>query len=168
MPEAPKSPNQVFTVLKQTKELWDKQPKGRRTLAILVVVGILGFVGLTSLMKKTETWQPVMDGLSAGDSTSLFQKLESRGIAARMNGGKVEVQDADVVQARAIGAVGLGLPGWDRFNDITLGTTELQQQALFIRAIQDELTRSILEMTQVNQARVAITFGEKHTIKDMD
>jgi len=168
MPEAPKSPNQVFTVLKQTKELWDKQPKGRRTLAILILVGIIGFVGLTSLMKKTETWQPVMDGLSAGDSTSLFQKLEARGIAARMNAGKVEVQDADVAQARAIGAVGLNLPGWDRFNDITLGTTELQQQALFIRAVQDELSRSILEMTQVNQARVAITFGEQRTIKEME
>src|SRR3569832_1182857 len=91
MPEAHKSPNQVFTVLKQTKELWDKQPKGRRTLAILILVGIIGFVGLTSLMKKTETWQPVMDGLSAGDSTLLFQMLEARGIAARMNAGKVEV-----------------------------------------------------------------------------
>src|ERR1700760_2475900 len=128
MPEAPKSPNQVFVVLKQTKELWDKQPKGRRSLAILVVLGIAGFVGVTSLLKKTETWQPVMDSLSAGDSTSLFQKLEARGIEARMNGGKVEVQDADVAQARAIGAVGLGLQGWDAFNGTIMGETELQQQ----------------------------------------
>src|SRR3954468_19664447 len=161
MPEAPKSTagtNQVFVVLKQTKELWDKQPKGRRSLAILVVLGIAGFVGITTLMKKTETWQPVMDSLSAGDSTSLFQKLEARGIAARMNGGKVEVQDADVAQARAIGAVGLGLQGWDAFDGNNIGQTELQQQVMYVRAIQDELTRSILEMTQVNQARVAITF----------
>jgi flagellar M-ring protein FliF len=168
MPEAPKSPNQVFVVLKQTKELWDKQPKGRRSLAILVVLGIAGFVGVTSLLKKTETWQPVMDTLSPGDSTSLFQKLEARGIEARMNGGKVEVQDADVAQARAIGAVGLGLQGWDRFNDINLGATELQQQAMYLRAIQDELTRSILDMTQVNSARVLITFGKKTAIKELD
>ena len=169
MPEAPKpAPNQALTVLKQLKELWEKQPKGRRTLAILVVVGIIGFVGLTSLMKKTETWQPVMDSLSPGDSTSLFQKLEARGIEARMNAGKVEVQDADVAQARAIGAVGLGLQGWDTFNGNTLGQTELQQQVMFLRAIQDELTRSILEMTQVNSARVLITFGKKSAIKDLE
>jgi len=171
MPEAPKSSssqNQAFTVLKQLKELWDKQPKGRRSLAILVVVGIIGFVGITSLVKKTETWQPVMDSLSPGDSTSLFQKLEARGIEARMNAGKVEVQDADVAQARAIGAVGLGLQGWDTFNGNTLGQTELQQQVMFLRAIQDELTRSILEMTQANSARVLITFGKKSAIKDLE
>ncbi|HET9991622.1 MAG TPA: hypothetical protein VFQ65_24005, partial [Kofleriaceae bacterium] len=168
MPEAPKSPNQVFIVLKQTKELWDKQPKGRRSLAVIVVIGILGFVGVTSVLKKTETWTPVMETLSPGDSTSLFQKLETRGIEARMHDGKVEVQDADLAQARAIGAVGLGLQGWDTFNGTNLGQTELQQQVMFLRAIQDELTRSILEMTQVNSARVLITFGHKSAIKDLE
>ncbi|MEO6777326.1 MAG: flagellar M-ring protein FliF C-terminal domain-containing protein [Kofleriaceae bacterium] len=168
MAEAPKSTNQVFTVLKQLKELWDHQPRARRSLAILVVVGILGFVAVTSVMKKTETWTPVMDTLSPGDSTSLFQKLESRGIEARMHDGKVEVEDADIAQARAIGAVGLGLQGWDTFNGTNLGQTELQQQVMFLRAIQDELTRSILEMTQVSSARVLITFGHKSAIKDLE
>ena len=168
MPEAPKPTNQVFTVLKQLKELWDKQPKGRRSLAILVIVGIVGFVGLTTVMKKTETWMPVMDTLSPGDSTSLFQKLVTRGIDARMHDGKVEVQDADMAQARAIGAVGLGLSGWDTFDKNSIGETELQQQVMFLRAIQDELTRSILEMTQVNSARVLITFGHKSAIKDLE
>jgi len=168
MADAPKPTNQVFVVLTQLKDLWGKQPKGRRTLAVLLLVGVIGFVGLTTLMKKTETWVVAVEGASASDTQTFYTKLISRGVDARLREGKVEVQEADLAQARAIGSVGLGIGGLEIFDGTHMGETELQQKVNLVRAIQGELTRSIIETYQVNSARVSITFGSKTTIKDME
>ncbi|MEO8554167.1 MAG: flagellar M-ring protein FliF C-terminal domain-containing protein, partial [Kofleriaceae bacterium] len=169
MADAPKAPNQVFLVLKQLKELWEKQPKARRTLALLIVVGILAVVGASSVLKKTETWVVAIEGVSAGDTQTFYTKLLARGIDARLRDGKVEVQEADMYQARAIGALGLGIAGLEQFDTAKMGETEMQQKINFVRAIQGELTRSIIETIQVSSARVSITFGNVGTaIKDME
>lgn len=168
MADAPKAPNQALLVLKQLKELWDKQPKGRRTLAVLIVVGVLGFVGLQSVLKKTETWVVAIEGVSPADTQTFYTKLLARGLDARVRDGKVEVQEADVSQARAIGSVGLGISGLEQFEGTQMGETEMQQKVKFVRAVQGELTRSIIETYQVNSARVSITFGNKNAIKDLD
>src|SRR5664279_4868040 len=100
MADAPsKSPNPALQVLKQTKELWDKQPKGRRTLAVLIVLGVLGFVGITTVMKKVENWTPVAEGMSPGDTQNVYSALIARGLNARLRDGRVEVEDGDLPQA---------------------------------------------------------------------
>src|SRR3954470_8932749 len=161
MADAPKSPNQVVLVLKQLKELWDKQPKGRRTLAVLIVVGILAVVGASSVLKKTETWVVAVESLAPDQTQDFYTRLLTRGIDARMRDGKVEVQENDLMLARAIGTVGFGIHGWEIMDGSAMGQTEMQQKLNFVRAIQGELTRSIIETYQVTSARVSITFGNQ-------
>src|SRR5664279_2755090 len=103
MADAPsKSPNPALVVLRQTKELWDKQPKGRRTLAVLIVLGVLAVVGISTVLKKTESWTPVAEGMAPVDSQAVYAALIGRGINARMRDNLVEVENDDLGQARAI------------------------------------------------------------------
>jgi flagellar M-ring protein FliF len=173
MADAPsKSQNPALQVLKQTKELWDKQPKGRRTLAVLIVLGVLGFVGITTVMKKVENWTPVAEGMSPGDTQNVYSALIARGLNARLRDGRVEVEDGDLPQAKAIAAVSAGATGLssmsEQFDHSTIGRTEFEQQVAFKRALQGELSRSIISLAQVSSANVQIAFGRKAAIKDME
>lgn len=173
MADAPsKSPNAALQVLKQTKELWDQQPKRRRTLAVLIVVAVIAIVGISSVMKKVENWTPVAEGMSPGDTQNVYSALIARGLNARLREGRVEVEDADLPQAKAIAAVSAGATGLssmsEQFDHSTLGRTEFEQQVAFKRALQGELSRSIISLAQVSSANVQIAFGKKAAIKDME
>ena len=173
MPEAPKAQpqNQALAVAKQLKELWGKQPKGRRTLAVLVVLGVLGFVGITSLTKHVETWSPAADGISPDEAQQLYATLVSRGISSRFHEGKVEVHDDDLDQAHAIAAT-TGLmsagKGLETFENNTLGQSSFAEQVNYRRALQSELARSIMSIGQVEYARVNLAFGRRSVFKEQE
>ncbi|HEX4452418.1 MAG TPA: flagellar basal-body MS-ring/collar protein FliF [Kofleriaceae bacterium] len=167
----PQSKNQAFVVAGQLRDLWNKQPKGRRTLAVLVVLGVLGFVGITSLTKHVETWTSAADGISPDEAQQLYSTLVGRGISARFHDGKVEVHDDDVDQARAIGALTLQTgagKGFETFTDSTLGQTQFAEQVNYRRALQTELARSIMSIAQVESARVNLAFGRHSVFKEQE
>src|ERR1700733_14550517 len=148
----PQSTNQAFTVLKQLRDLWNKQPKGRRTLAVLVVLGVLGFVGIPSLTKHVETWTSAADGISPDEAQQLYSTLVSRGVSARFSDGKVEVHDADLDQAHAIAAVTLQVgagKGIESFLTPQMGTSAFAEQVNYRGALQTELARSIMSIAQI-------------------
>jgi len=173
MAEAPKPQpqNQALAVAKQLKELWNKQPKGRRSLAVLVVLGVLGVVGVASLTKHVETWSPAADGVAPDEAQQLYATLVNRGIASRFHDGKVEVHDDDLDQAHAIAAT-TGLmsagKGLETFENNTLGQSSFAEQVNYRRALQSELARSIMSVAQVEYARVNLAFGRRSVFKDQE
>src|SRR6185503_9177081 len=173
MAEAPKPQpqNQALAVAKQLKELWNKQPKGRRSLAVLVVLGVLGVVGVASLTKHVETWSPAADGVAPDEAQQLYATLVNRGIASRFHDGKVEVHDDDLDQAHAIAAT-TGLmsagKGLETFENNTLGQSSFAEQVNYRRALQSELARSIMSIGQVEYARVNLAFGRRSVFKDQE
>jgi flagellar M-ring protein FliF len=174
MPEPksqPQSKNQAFVVAGQLRDLWNKQPKGRRTLAVLVVLGVLGFVGITSLTKHVETWVSAADGIAPDEAQQLYATLVGRGVPARFSEGKVEVQPDDLASARAIAATSLqmgGGKGLETFENSTMGETSFAEQVNYKRALQTELTRSIVSISQIENARVNIAFGRHSVFKDQE
>ena len=163
------SQNGAFAVLAQLKQLWDKQSRGRRSLAIFVVLGVVGVIAATTLMSHTEQWVPVADGASPDDSQELYAALQAGGVSARLKDGKVEVSKADVESARAIAAAA-GLPrsgkGFELFDGSNLGQSSFAEQVNYRRALQGELQRSITALAQVQGARVHIALGRRSVFKD--
>jgi flagellar M-ring protein FliF len=173
MADAPsKSPNPALAVLKQTKELWDKQPKGRRTLAVLIVLGVLGIVGISALLKKTESWTPVAEGMAPVDSAAVYSALIGRGINARMRDNLVEVEADDLGQARAIATMTASTAGLSsmeaQFKDVVIGRTNLAEQVAYKMGLEGELARNIIQTAHLSSAHVTIAFGKRNSIKDMD
>lgn len=158
-----------FAVLAQLKQLWEKQSKGRRTLAVAVLLGLVAVVAVTSLAGRSEGWSTISEGASPDDTQELYAALQTRGISARIKDGKVEVAKSDLEQARAV-ASAAGLPhggkGFELFDGSNLGQSSFAEQVNYRRALQGELSRSITAMAQVQGARVHIALGRRSVFKD--
>jgi flagellar M-ring protein FliF len=158
-------------VLGQLRDLWGRQPRGRRTLAILVVLGIAGVVAWSTLVPHAAPWTAVADGGSPDDQQELFALLEGRHLPVRLHDGKVEVETDQLDEARAV-AASAGMPrtgkGLEIFDNSSLGQSSFAEQVNYRRALQGELARSITALAQVEHARVLIAFGKHSLTKDQE
>ncbi|HSS00245.1 MAG TPA: flagellar basal-body MS-ring/collar protein FliF [Kofleriaceae bacterium] len=160
-----------MAVLQQLKELWGRQAKSRKAIAIAAALGIAGVVAYSTLARRTEPWAPVSEGMSPDDAQSLLVVLEGRRVPARMHDGKVEVAPERLDEARAI-AASSGLPhtgkGFEIFDASSLGQSSFAEQVNYRRALQGELGRSITALAQVESARVLVAFGKRSLAKDQE
>ncbi len=164
-------PNQALQVLSQLKELWGKQTKKRKTVAVAVVLGIVAVVAVGQFASKTAGWVTVGDGVSPDDTQELLSLLTQRGVSARLKDGKIEVDAKRADEARAIAASN-GLPrtgkGFELFDGSSLGQSSFTEQVNYRRALQGELSRSITSMAQVQSARVHLALGKRSVFKDQE
>ena len=169
MADAPR-PNSAIQVASQLKELWARQPKSRRLLAVVVGLGVVAVIAATQLLNRAERWTVVAE-TSPDDAQELFAALSSKGLPVRLRDGKVEVEAARSAEAQAI-AASAGLPhagkGWSLFDGSNLGQSSFAEQVNYVRALQDEISRSITTMAQVQSARVHLALGKRSVFKDQD
>ncbi|HEY4055506.1 MAG TPA: flagellar basal-body MS-ring/collar protein FliF [Kofleriaceae bacterium] len=158
-------------VLNQLKALWEKQSRGRRTLAIGVVLVIAVIILATRLINTAATWQVVADGAAPDDNQEIMAVLEQRGVDARLANNKVEVKVDDVDKARSITAAA-GLPrtgkGFELFDGNHLGQSSFAEQVNFRRGLQGELARSITSLAQVQSARVHLAMGKRSVFREQE
>lgn len=164
-------PNQALQVLSQLKELWGKQSKKRKTIAIAAVLGVAAIVAVSQFASKTQGWVAVGDGVSPDDTQELMALLSARNVAVRLKDGKLEVDSKQADQARAI-ASSAGLPrggkGFELFDGSSLGQSSFTEQVNYRRALQGELQRSITSLAQVQSARVHLALGKRSVFKDQE
>jgi flagellar M-ring protein FliF len=169
MADAP--PTGPAAVVIQLKDLWGRQPRGRKTLALAVALGIAGIVAYTTLVHHAEPWTAVAEGVSPDDAQELLVLLEGRNLPVRMHDGKVEVATDRLEDARAV-AASAGMPhtgkGLELFDSSSLGQSSFAEQVNYRRALQGELARSITALAQVENARVLIAFGKRSLAKDQE
>lgn len=158
-------------VVSQVTELWGRQPRGRRTLAILIVLGAIAAVVLPNLLKRTQSWTSVADGASPDDTQELVSLLQARDVPSRLREGKVEVDSDRVQEARAIAAAA-GLPrggaGLEMFQKTSFGQSSFAEQVNYVRALQGELARSITSLAQVQATRVHLALEKRSPFRDQD
>jgi flagellar M-ring protein FliF len=158
-------------VARQLGELWNRQPRRRRLLAVSVALGIAGIVAYTTLVPRAEPWTAVAEGSSPEDAQELYAVLSSRNLPVRLHDGKVEVASERLAEARAI-AAGAGLPhtgkGLELFDASSLGQSSFAEQVNYRRALQGELARSITALAQVENARVLVAFGKRSLVRDQE
>jgi len=165
------APTGPAAVLNQLKELWGRQARGRKTLAVGVVLAIAAIVAYATLAKHAEPWTVIAEGSSPEDAQELLTVLSGRQLPVRMNAGKVEVASGRIDEARAI-AASAGMPrtgkGLELFDGSSLGQSSFAEQVNYRRALQGELARSITAMAQVESARVLVAFGKRSLAKDQE
>jgi flagellar M-ring protein FliF len=158
-------------VLNQLKELWGRQTRGRKALAGVVALGIVGAIAYSTLAHRTEPWAALAEGVSPDDAQELMSVLQGRSVPVRMHEGKVEVAPDRLDEARAI-AASAGMPrtgkGLELFDASSLGQSSFAEQVNYRRALQGELARSITALAQVESARVLVAFGKRSLAKDQE
>jgi len=158
-------------VLTQLKALWDKQPKRRKSLAMLVCIGVAGWVGYTTFIKKGDVWSSISEGGSADDMQAMMTRLETRAIPAHIKDGRLEVPSDREMEARgvlAVQALGQVTGGYDKMlAQSGFGHTAMYENVAFKQAFEGELAHSISTLSPVENATVKVAFGKRTMLKDM-
>lgn len=139
----------------------------RQRISILVAMLAVGG-GLTALVqwRKESDFKPLFTGLAPEDTAAVMQKLKESSTEYRIGeGGKsVSVASARVAELRLeMAAAGLpktGRVGFEIFDKNNLGATEFVEHINYQRAVEGELERSVMALSEVEQARVHVTFAK--------
>lgn len=153
------------------KTWWEELGLGARwglglgVVAIVVATVVLGYWAL-----HTE-YEVLFSRLSAQDAASLTRELDQMKLPYRLgeDGTTILVDRATVHQTR-LKLMGKDLPlqgavGFELFNNADFGMTEFAQKVNYQRALQGELTRTILSLAEVESARVHLAFPEEGLFK---
>ncbi len=131
-------------------------------LVVAVAVVALGF-GLSHYREETD-FRPLYTGLSPEDAGAVVAKMKETGSPFRLseNGTTVLAPSAKVAELR-LELASAGLPktgriGFELFDKTNFGATEFAEHVNYRRALEGELERSIMSLSEVEQARVHLTF----------
>jgi flagellar M-ring protein FliF len=147
-------------------------PPGRRVLVgVVVVLSILGFGALIMVSNRID-YKPLFSNLSNEDTGEITKKLKEQKIPYRIAAdGKAILVPTDKVYDLRISLASEGLPqgggvGFEIFDRKNFGMTEFVQKLNYQRALQGELSRTIMQITGVEHARVHLAIPEKSLFKD--
>lgn len=140
----------------------------RQKLTLLAAaVAVAGSLVLLTRWRHERDFRPLYSGLSAEDAAAVVEKLRAAGVEYRLaeNGSAVLVPSARVAELRLeLAAAGLprsGRIGFELFDRTNFGATDFTEQVNYRRALEGELERSVMALSEVEQARVHITFPKE-------
>jgi flagellar M-ring protein FliF len=141
---------------------------GRQLTTILIVVILVagGIYGLQRWQRESG-FKPLYSELAAEDAASVIQKLKEDGVSYRLSsdGKTVEAPEERVPELRLeMASVGLpksGRIGFEIFDKTNFGMTDFAEHINYQRALEGELERSVMAISQVEQARVHVSFPQE-------
>ncbi|MBC8164479.1 MAG: flagellar M-ring protein FliF [Bryobacteraceae bacterium] len=127
---------------------------------IAVVAGLFAF----STWHREKDFKPLFSEMNAEDGGAVVAKLKESGTEYRVtgNGSTILVPSLKVAEARlqlaSAGIPRTGRIGFELFDKTSFGTTDFAEQVNYRRALEGELERSIRSISDVEQARIHLTF----------
>ncbi len=137
-------------------------------VAIAVVGGVMGF----SRWERESGLKPLYSGLAPEDASAIVQKLHEGGVDYKItNNGTELLAPEDKVPELRLEMAGLGLPktgriGFEIFDKTNFGITDFAEHVNYRRALEGELERSIMAISDVRQARVHVTLPKDSVFTD--
>jgi flagellar M-ring protein FliF len=134
----------------------------------IALAAILVGGALYSLVRwrREADFRPLFADLAPEDAAGIVQKLKEGGVEYRLDetGKAVLAPSARIAELR-LGMAAAGLPktgriGFELFDKTNLGATEFAEQVNYHRALEGELERSVMSLSEVEQARVHLTFAK--------
>jgi flagellar M-ring protein FliF len=146
---------------------WRSLSPGRRVGLPLTVAAAVGFLIYAAAVLNQPKYVPLFTGLSLEDAGAITAKLRESNVRYRLaeNGAAILVPQEQVYETRLnLASQGLpqgGVVGFELFNETKLGSTDFERKLKYNWALQGELTRTIRQMSEVEEARVHIVLPER-------
>lgn len=146
---------------------------GRQLTTILLVAALVsaGIYGFTQYQREAG-FRPLYTTLAPEDAAPVVQRLKESGVPYRIsaNGAVISVPEERVAELR-LDMAGAGLPksgriGFEIFDKTNLGMTDFAEHVNYRRALEGELERSVMALTEVEQARVHISFPQESVFQE--
>lgn len=141
-------------------------PQQRWTLIISALLIAGGIYGLTRWQTEAG-FSPLYTSLAQDDAAPIVQKLKEEGVSYRLSadGSTVSVPRERAPELRlemaAAGYPKSGRIGFEIFDKTNFGMTDFAEHVNYRRALEGELERSVIAISQVEQARVHISFPQE-------
>lgn len=148
-------------------EKWRELPSSRKSIIAVMAAAILLASFFLIWETTREEYSPLFTGLDPKTASAVVENLKQSGIRHRLEaeGTTIMVPKKQVYDIR-IQLAGEGLLtntglGFELFDQSKLGVTEFERRLDYQRALQEELRRTIVQLREVEQARVHLVMPEK-------
>lgn len=153
------------------QDFWQRFDQRARSGLILGAVLIAGTVfALGAWLLRTD-YQVLFADLAPQDAATMTAELDKMKMPYRLSGeGHTILVPAEQVYKTRLKLAGKELPlrgavGLELFNSSEVGMTEFTQKVNYQRALQGELTRTILSLDEVQSVRVHLVMAEQALFK---
>jgi flagellar M-ring protein FliF len=146
-------------------------PRQLATIVVVAIAVVAGVIGLSRWQRESGL-KPLYTGLAPEDASAIVQKLHEGGVDYKIsgNGSELLVPEDKVPELR-LEMAGLGLPktgriGFEIFDKTNFGITDFAEHVNYRRALEGELERSVMAISEVQQARVHVTLPKDSVFTD--
>lgn len=152
-------------------ETWNRMNLRSRIglgIGCLIIVGMMVAVGLWAYRPD---YQVLFSDMAPRDAAAMTAELDKMKTPYQLGeGGTAILVSKDLVYKTRLTLMGKDLPlhgavGFEVFNNADFGMTEFVQKVNYLRAIQGELTRTILAIEDIQSARVHLAIPEQGLFK---
>ncbi len=146
-------------------------PLSRKISLAAVALFSLSLFALIILQTRQADYQLLFANLGRDDASSIVTWLKEKKIPYDIQGGGGAIYiAADKVYETRLELAGSGLPqgggvGFEIFDKQSLGITDFVQKVNYLRAMQGELSRTIVSLSPVAAARVHLALPQKRLFK---
>ncbi len=148
------------------QETWNSMSKNARRGAAIGAVVVLVLAIVAAIWTLSSRYDVLFTGLDQQDAAAAVAELKRMKVEYRLEeGGTQIVVPSDRVQEIRLSLMSTGVPlaggiGFEIFDNSDFGITEFAQRINFQRALQGELTRTIMSLKEVKYARVHLVLPE--------
>lgn len=156
----------MSNILASIRGTWGKLSRPMQIGIGVFVLGVFISLVLLGLFSRTE-YHVLFSGLDVEDAGAVVSALQERGTTYRLDDGgtTILVPEEEVFETRiALASSGVptgGVVGFEIFNTTRLGETEADRQLRYQWALQGELTRTIRQIHEVEDARIHIVLPKR-------
>ncbi len=150
--------------------LWQQLGLNQRVSLIVAALAVTGGLVGVVLWSQRPDYQLLYARLSEKDATAIIGQLETQNIAHQVSAGGTAVSvPSDQVYKLRMDLASKGLPsgdgvGFEIFDKGQFGLSDFVQRTNYLRAIQGELARTIMQLQGVHAARVMIVQPENRLL----
>jgi len=137
-----------------------------------VAVLSVAILGVLILFLNEPSYAVLYSNLDEEDASKIVEQLSTDKVVYKLedNGRTIKVAKERVYEVR-LSLAGKGIPssgvlGYELFDKSTMGMSEFMQKLNFKRALEGELSRTIMQQDGVEGVRVHLVFPEKSVFKD--
>jgi flagellar M-ring protein FliF len=161
-----------FGAQQQLAGLLRRTSLGQKVLLVVVALGVIGAIIAMVTMVNQPTYATLFNGLNADDASKIVTKLKEKSVPYRLDdSGKSILVPKEQVYELRLALAGDGLPqssviGYEIFDRTNLGVSDFVQKVNYRRALEGEQARTILQLDEVEGARVHLALPEKALFKE--
>lgn len=148
-------------------QMWKELGRGARVGLVLAATLIgAATLAVAGWLLRTD-YQVLFADLSPQDAGAMVAELDRMKVPYKLGaGGSAILVDAEAVHKTRIRLMAKDLPlhgtvGFELFNNADFGMTEFAQKINYQRALQGEITRTILSLSEIESARVHLVLPEE-------